>query len=150
MGIEDLIPKFRNTPVFASAERIFQSSTDFIRGNPLVSTASIGAGFTGLVAVAAVVGKRRKASKKRKTTKKRTTKRKSKKRSKKKTKTQIKAMRCRNLAKARKARKRGIIRGPGLGRREIKHSGRGTKGKHKVVSFRNKKTGKIVRFKARR
>jgi hypothetical protein len=37
-----------------------------------------------------------------------------------------------------------------LGTREIKHSGRSTKGKMKVVSFRDKRTGKMVRFKARR
>lgn len=56
-------------------DRITQSATDFIRGNPIVSTAAIGAGFTGLTALAVTQVRRkakRKATKKRrKTTKKR-------------------------------------------------------------------------------
>lgn len=155
MVIQDLIPKFRNTPIVSSAERIFQSTTDFIRGNPIVSTASVGAGITGLVGAVAVVRRRRKARKtviKRKTTRKRKA---PVRRKKKRTQAQIKRMRLRNLAKARRARKtgkkrRGIIRGRGLGSREIKHSGRSTKGKFKLVSFKDKRTGKIVRFKARK
>lgn len=83
MAIEDLIPKFKSkgTTIISNAERIFQSSTDFIRGNPIISTAALGAGTTGIVAVATTIRKRRKKKKKTSTRKKRTTrKRKTKKR----------------------------------------------------------------------
>lgn len=150
------LPKVRGLPIFSSIERILQPATDFIRGNLLVSTASVGAGVTGLIAGAAIVRARRKKAKKKKKAPKRKkiVKRKPRKR-KKKTKAEIKRQRLRNLAKARRARKkvsrkRRIIRGPGLGTREIRHSGKSTKGKFKVVSFRDKRTGKMVRFKARK
>jgi len=152
--LENLIPTLRNSPIVSNAERIFQSTTDFIRGNPIVSTASIGAGITGIVAVATAVRRRKKRkSTKKRAKKRRTSKKRKPRKRKKKTKAQIRRMRLRNLAKARRAKKRGkrkIIRGRGLGSREIKHSGRGTKGKFKIVSFRDKRTGKMVRFKAKR
>jgi hypothetical protein len=151
----NLIPKFRGSPIVANVERIFQRTTDFIRGNPIVSTASVGAGVTGLIATAAIIkGLRRKKKAKKKG--KRRVKKSVKRRGKKKTKAQIKAMRLRNLVKARRARRKGgrrkrkIIRGRGLGTREIRHSGKSTKGKFKLVSFRDKRTGKMVRFKARK
>ncbi len=153
VALQDFIPNIRNAPIFSSAERIFQSTTDFIRGNPIVSTASVGAGITGLVIGAAAIVRRRKARKKTSKTRKRSKKRKAPKRRGKRSKASIKAQRLRNLAKARRARRKGkrrIIRGPGLGTHEIKHSGKSTKGKMKLVSFRNKKTGKMVRFKVRR
>lgn len=142
----------------ANVERILQPTTDFIRGNPIVSTAAVGAGVTGLVAGAAVIRRRSKKTKKKKA--KKTTKRSTKKRTRKKrSKAELKRIRLKNLAKARRARKSGkrrskskrkIIRGRGLGSKEIRHSGRSTKGKFKIVQFRDKKTGKMVRFKARR
>lgn len=131
--LTQFIPKIRGTPIVANIERILQPVTDFVRGNPIVSTAIVGAGTTGLVAATAVI---RGASKKRKSTKKKTKRKKSTKK--------------RRTKRRGKRGKRKIIRGPGLGTREIKHSGRGTKGKFKIVSFRNKKTGKMVRFKSRR
>lgn len=136
MVLQDLIPRVKNVPLFANVERIFQSTTDFIRGNLLVSTASIGAGVTGLVAAAAVVRARKKRKKKR-VVRKRKVRRKARKR---------KPARVRK----RKRKKRRVIRGRGLGTHEIKHSGKSTKGKFKLVSFKDKKTGKMVRFKARR
>lgn len=135
------LPKNIKTSVLTSLERITQPVTDFIRGNPIVSTAAIGIGTTGLIAAAATFVKRKKAKKK-VTVRKKV-------QARKKTKAQIKAQRLRNLAKARRAKKRPrrIIRGRGLGRGEIKHSGRGTKGT-KLVSFRTK-DGKLVRFKTK-
>jgi len=72
MVLQDFIPKLRGFSVVANAERIFQSTTDFIRGNPIVSTASVGAGVTGLVVAGATIRKLRskKKSTKRKSTKK--------------------------------------------------------------------------------
>jgi len=145
--------------VVLNIERILQPVTDFIRGNPIVSTAVVGAGVTGLTAAVAVVRRRKKAKKKttkKKVKRRRTTRKKTTRKRKKKTKAQIKRIRLKNLAKARRARKSGrrstrkIIRGRGLGRGEIKHSGKSTRGKFKVVSFRDKRTGKMVRFKARK
>lgn len=148
--LQAAIPKIRKIPIVTNIERILQPVTDFIRGNPIVSTAAVGAGVTGLATAITVIKKRAKPRKK---TKRRVTKRRVTRRKKKKTKAQIKRCRLRNLAKARRARKRGkkrIIRGRGLGTREIKHSGKSTKGKFKLVSFRDKRTGKMVRFKARK
>jgi hypothetical protein len=152
--LSQAIPKLRSTPLVINIERILQPATDFVRGNPIVSTAIVGAGTTGLATAIAVTRRARSSRKKRTTKKKSTKKRKTTRTRKKRTKAEIKAMRLKNLAKARRARKKGsskrrIIRGRGLGRGEIKHSGRGTKGKHKVVKFRGK-DGKIVRFKARK
>lgn len=137
MVLQDLIPRVKNVPLFANVERIFQSTTDFIRGNLLVSTASIGAGVTGLVAAAAVVRARKKRKKKAVARRRKVRKRKRKP--------------TRKRKKVRKKRKkRRVIRGRGLGTHEIKHSGKSTKGKFKFVSFKDKRTGKMVRFKARR
>lgn len=137
MVIEDLIPRIQNVPLFANVERIFQRTTDFIRGNLLVSTASIGAGITGLVAATAIIRKRKKAKKKRVARRRKKRKPKRKRR---------KPVRVRK----KKRKKRRIIRGRGLGTHEIKHSGKSTRGKFKIVSFKDKKTGKMVRFKARK
>lgn len=63
MALQDFIPKVRAIPIISSVERIFQTATDFIRGNPIVSTASIGAGVTGIAAITAVVAARRKKKK---------------------------------------------------------------------------------------
>lgn len=75
MAIEDLIPKFKSkgTTIISNAERIFQSSTDFIRGNPIISTAALGVGTTGVVTAVAGVRKRRKRKKATSTRKKRAT-----------------------------------------------------------------------------
>lgn len=135
--LQDLIPRIKNVPLFANVERIFQSTTDFIRGNLLVSTASVGAGVTGLVAAAAVVRARKKRKKKgvaRRRKRKKPTRKRKKVRKK----------------RVKRKKKRRIIRGRGLGTHEIRHSGKSTKGKFKLVSFKDKRTGKMVRFKARR
>lgn len=148
--LNDLIPKNAKTQVLTQLDRITQPITDFIRGNPILSTAAVGIGTTGLVVGAAAISRK----KRKKTTK--TRRKKSVKRSrKKKTQAEIKRQRLRNLAKARRARrtgkrKRRVIRGRGLGTHEIRHSGKSTKGKFKLVQFRDKRTGKMVRFKARK
>lgn len=146
MVLEQLIPKARQTAIIAQIERITQPVTDFIRGNPIVSTAAIGIGTTGLITGISAITRRKK---KKKVTKRKVSRRARPKKRKKKTKAQIKRQRLRNLAKARKARGKGrrIIKGGGLGRGEIKHSGRGTRGT-KLVSFRTS-SGKIVRFKTK-
>lgn len=58
--LEQLIPKERIQSITFNIQRILQPVTDFIRGNPLVSTAAIGAGVTGLVAAVATVRRVRK------------------------------------------------------------------------------------------
>jgi len=76
MALNELIPKSTKSNIVANIDRILQPATDFIRGNPLVSTAAIGLGTTGLVAGAATLARRKKTStkkKKSKTKKKRTT-----------------------------------------------------------------------------
>lgn len=75
MVLQDSIPKQTRSAILTSLERITQPITDFIRGNPIVSTAAIGIGTTGLITgIAAVrrVGKKkkRKVSKKRRVVKK--------------------------------------------------------------------------------
>jgi len=124
--LQGLLPSFKDTGLITNFTRITQPITDFIRGNPIVSTAAIGIGTTGLIAGAVTrIRKRRKTKvKKRKKTKKKNGRR-----------------------KRRKVGTRRIIRGRGLGRGEIKHSGRGTKGT-KLVSFTTK-TGQKVRFKVK-
>jgi len=104
------------------------STGQFIRENPAITGATIGAtALGGLVAIQAVrVSKRRKKKVSRKKTRKKTGKR-----------TRRKTTKT--------GKRRGIIRGRGLGRSEIKHSGKSTKGT-KLVSFRTK-SGKLVRFK---
>ena len=146
-NVQAIFPKDIASELVNPLERIGQRVTDFIRGNPLVSTAAVGIGTTGLVAAAVTtIRKRRK--------KKKVSRRKSRMRTRvrrgKRSAASIRRMRLRNLAKARRAKRRGkrrIIRGPGLGRGEIKHSGRGTKGT-KRVSFVTA-SGKRVSFKVK-
>ena len=58
--LQQLIPKVRGAPLVVNIERILQPATDFIRGNPIISTAIIGAGTSGLVtAIAVTRGARR-------------------------------------------------------------------------------------------
>jgi len=79
---QNFFPRAR-TAVLTSLDRITQTTTDFIRGNPLVSTAAIGIGTTGLLTgIATTVRRTRKKKRKtvrrkakRKTTRKRRTKR---------------------------------------------------------------------------
>lgn len=122
--ISQLIPKGK-TAILTQIERITQPVADFIRGNPLVSTAAVGIGTTGLVTAVSAITRRKKAKKKKRKPKKKGKRR----------------------AKKVKRRKRRIIRGRGLGRGEIKHSGRGTKGT-KRVSFTTK-DGRRVSFKVK-
>ncbi len=133
------IPKIRGIPIFATVERILQPVTDFIRGNPIVSTAAIGAGTTGLIAAVATVRRRAKKPKKKK----------KKKKAKKKVRRRKPAKRKRKRKAPRKRRRR-VIKGRGIGTHEIRHSGRSTTGRFKLVKFRDKRTGKMVSFKARR
>jgi len=73
VGLEQFIPKGSvRSSILTSFERITQPVTDFIRGNPLVSTAAVGIGTTGLVAVASTIRrKKRKKVTKRKPARKR-------------------------------------------------------------------------------
>lgn len=66
MGAELLLKE--NVGLVTNVDRIVSDATDFIRGNPLVAIAAIGAGATGLIAGAKAIRKRRK--KKSKTRKK--------------------------------------------------------------------------------
>jgi len=100
VAIENIVPKIRNFPIVANAERILQSTTDFIRGNPIVSTASVGAGVTGLVVAAATIRKLR-------SKKKRTGKRKAKKPKKRTRVSKRKFKRTRKKVTHRKPRHRG-------------------------------------------
>jgi len=127
---ENIFPKNVRTQVLTTLDRISQPLTDFIRGNPLVSTAAVGIGTTGIVTLASAVARRKKGKKK--SRRKKTTRRKTKKTKKR---------------KQPKRKKRRIIRGRGLGRGEIKHSGKGTKGT-KRVSFITK-DGRRVSFKVK-
>ena len=77
-ALQKFIPKVRGVPIFATIERVLQPATDFIRGNPIVSTAAIGAGVTGLVAGVAAIVRRKKPKKKKKRVKKRVKKKKTK------------------------------------------------------------------------
>lgn len=56
------------TSILTSLDRITANVTDFIRGNPLVSTAAIGIGTTGLIAGVAAVRKIRKKKARKRTT----------------------------------------------------------------------------------
>ncbi len=111
------------------------AGSEFVRKNPVTSAVGVAGGVLAGGTIIQIARKKRKAGRKTKA------KRKAVRRpTKKKTKTQIRAMRLRNLSKARR-----IKRGRGLGRGEIKHSGKGTKGT-KRVSFITK-GGKRVSFK---
>jgi len=122
MVLEDVIPKIRNLPLVINAERIFQSSTDFIRGNPIVSTASVGAGITGLVIAGATIRKLG-AKKKRKSKRK-------------------------SIKKTRIKRGRGIKKKRVKKRSRITHSSPRHKG-HKFVTFTTA-SGKKVKFKVKK
>lgn len=119
MVIQDFIPKLRGFSVVANAERIFQSTTDFVRGNPIVSTASVGAGITGLVIAGATIRKLRSKAKpkKRKSSKKRS------------------GIKKRGLKRRVKKSRRVSHRSP-------RHAG------HKFVTFTTKE-GKKVKFKVK-
>jgi len=78
MVLNELVPKNTRSAILTSLERISQPVTDFIRGNPIISTAAIGIGTTGLIAGVAAVSRSRK--KKKRKTKKRVIKRKGRKR----------------------------------------------------------------------
>lgn len=71
--INDLVPQIKSSPIVVNVERILQPITDVVRGNPIVSTAAISAGVTGLVAGATTIVKRKKSSKKKTTKKKKKT-----------------------------------------------------------------------------
>ena len=127
--VEDaLLKNIKSDGILTNFGRINQAVTDFIRGNPIVSTALIGIGTTGLVIGAKSIITRRRKAKKRKATRR-------------------KATTTKKRRKKRTGVKRRIIRGRGLGRGEIKHSGKGTRGT-KLVSFRTA-SGKLVRFKVK-
>lgn len=68
-----LLQNIKGDGILTSLGRITQTIPDFIRGNPIVSTALIGIGTTGLVLGAKAVAVRRK--KKKTTARRRTTKR---------------------------------------------------------------------------
>jgi len=60
-NVQAIFPKNLSSQLTNPLERITQRITDFIRGNPLVSTAAVGIGTTGLVAAATTfIRKRRK------------------------------------------------------------------------------------------
>lgn len=61
---QNLLRNIKSTGLITNLDRITQPVADFIRGNPIVSTALIGIGTTGLVAGATTLFKRRKARKK--------------------------------------------------------------------------------------
>lgn len=98
----------------------------FVKENPLLTGVGLAASVGGITAVTRVVKRRRKA--KRKSTRRRS-----------------KVTKSRSRRTSRRGRR--IIRGRGLGRGEIRHSGKGTRGT-KVVRFRTKQ-GKMVSFKVK-
>ena len=120
-NVQAIFPKDKSSELVNVLERIGGRVTDFIRGNPIVSTAAIGIGTTGLVAAAITRVKKRK---KRSPTARRKRRKSVKRRTKKKTKAQIKRQRIRNLVKARRARGK-----KGRTHRSPRHRG------HKRVAF---------------
>lgn len=64
MVLNQLLPSNVRTAILTQIDRITQPVADFIRGNPLVSTAIVGIGTTGLVAGATTLIRRKKAKKK--------------------------------------------------------------------------------------
>ena len=127
-NVQAIFPKDKSSELVNVLERLGGQVTDFIRGNPIVSTAAIGIGTTGLVAAAITRVKKRR--KKTKTTRRKSVKR----RTKKKSKAAIKRQRIRNLVKARRARGK-----KGRTHRSPRHRG------HKRVSFTTA-GGKKVNF----
>lgn len=76
MVLNALVTKDTRSTFLTNFERITSPVTDFIRGNPIVSTAAIGIGVTGLIAGARVVSRVRKKKARKKVVKKRVTRRK--------------------------------------------------------------------------
>jgi len=133
-NVQAIFPKNIASELTNPIERITQQVTDFIRGNPLVATAVVGIGTTGLVASATSLFRSRR--KKKKVSKRKSRKRaKVRRRGKKKSAAQIRRTRLRNLAKARRARRVGKKRTHASPR----HRG------HKRVSFTTA-SGKKVNF----
>jgi len=112
----------KNFDLFTSLDKITSPVTDFVRSNPLISTAIIGAGTAGLFATAVTIRKSRLKGKKAKVKKRRVTKKKN--------------------GRRKKAKPRG------RGRRRVTHAKPRHKG-HKRVSFTTK-TGQKVNFLVRR
>ena len=129
-NVQAIFPKDKSSELVNVLERLGGRVTDFIRGNPIISTAAIGIGTTGLIAAAVTRVKKRRTAKRKITRRKKSVKKIV--RRKKRTKAQIKRMRIRNLAKARRARRKGTHRSP-------RHKG------HKRVSFTTA-GGKKVNF----
>jgi len=73
--LEDFIPRLAGAKatILTQLDRITQRGTDFFRANPIVSTATIGAGLTGLAVAVSTIRKRTKKKKRKKKAKKRTT-----------------------------------------------------------------------------
>lgn len=102
----------------------------FVKDNPLLTGLGLG-GIAGLGLLGIRSARRRKSAKRK--TRRRSTKR---------------STRGRITGRGvRRPRRRAVIRGRGLGSREIKHSGSGTRGT-KLVSFKTK-DGRTVRFKVK-
>jgi len=133
-NVQAIFPKNISSELTNPIERITQQVTDFIRGNPLVATAVVGIGTTGLVASATSLFRRSRKKKKAKVRRKKSV-RKSTRRPKKKTVAQIRKTRLRNLAKARRAKRTGKRKT----HRSPRHRG------HKRVSFTTA-SGKKVNF----
>lgn len=109
------------TSILTALDRITAPVTDFIRGNPIVSTAAVGIGTTGLITgIAAVTRVRKKRKKAKARPKKRATRRKT---------------RTRKVKRTRRTKKRRTHSSP-------RHKG------HKRVSFMV--NGKRVSFLAKR
>ncbi len=123
-NVQAIFPKDKSSELVNVLERLGGRVTDFIRGNPIISTAAIGIGTTGLVAAAITRVKKRKKRSPTAKRKKRKTTRRAPRRRKKKTKAQIKRQRIRNLVKARRARGK-----KGRTHRSPRHRG------HKRVAF---------------
>jgi len=123
-NVQAIFPKDISSELVNPLERIGARVSDFIRGNPLVSTAAVGIGTTGIVA-AAVTAVRRRRARKKTTRKRKSVKRRTTRKRKKKTKAQIRRTRLRNLAKARSAKR---------GRRAKVHRSPRHRG-HKRVAF---------------
>lgn len=114
-------------------QQIGGTISEFIRTNPIITGAAFGGSVLGGFGAIQFIRRRRARAARKKPTRRKAPTRK----------------RKTSVARRRVRRgKRKVIRGRGLGTHEIRHSGRSTKGKFKVVSFRDKRTGKMVRFKA--
>ena len=120
-NVQAIFPKDKASEFVNTIERLQQRVTDFIRGSPIVSTAVVGIGTTGLIAAATTLV-RRKRKKKASVRRKRSVKRRV---GKKRSKASVRRVRLRNLAKARRAKRTGR-----------KHAHRSPRHKgHKRVAF---------------